>query len=74
MNTTSITLRLSHAERQLLTEHAGALGVTVEELLRTSALSRAEDLYDLQAWDEARREFDRYPHALTAEEVARKYL
>ncbi|GAA2825874.1 hypothetical protein [Leucobacter komagatae] len=40
----------------------------------TLRLSRAEDLYDLQAWDEARHKFDRYPHALTAEEVARKYL
>ncbi|MBX3312293.1 MAG: hypothetical protein KF916_05285 [Microbacteriaceae bacterium] len=74
MSTTTITLRLADAEKQLLADYAQTFGMSISEFVRSSALARVEDELDLVAWDEAKREFDKNPKTLTAEEVASKYL
>lgn len=74
MSTTTITLRLQEAEKQILADYAKTFGVSISEFVRTSALARVEDELDLRAWDEAKREFDDHPETLTADEIASKYL
>lgn len=74
MATTTITLRLAESEKQVLADYAKTFGMSVSEFVRTSALSRIEDELDLVVWEDAKREFDRNPQTLTADEIAAKYL
>lgn len=74
MPTSTVTLRLEESEKKLLTDYAKAFGMSVSEFVRSSALEKIEDELDLRAWDEAKSEFDANPQALTAEEIAAKYL
>jgi len=72
--TTTLTLRLAESEKRLLADYAKTFGMSLSEFVRTSALEKIEDELDLQAWDDAKREFHTDPRTLTAEEVAAKYL
>lgn len=74
MATTTVTLRLTESEKQLLADYAKTFGVSISEFVRTAALSRIEDELDLAIWEDAKREFDEDPQALTADEIAAKYL
>lgn len=73
MSSTTITLRLEASEKQALADYARTFGVSVSEFVRTAALERIEDQLDLQAWDDAKREFDADPATLTPAEIAAKY-
>lgn len=74
MGTTTVTLRLAESEKQVLADYAKTFGMSISEFVRTAALSRIEDELDLVAWEGAKREFDRDPQTLTADDIAAKYL
>lgn len=74
MSTTTLTLRLAEAEKQLLADYAKTFGMSISEFVRTTALERIEDELDLVAWKEAKREHDADPKVFTADEIAAKYL
>lgn len=74
MATSTLTLRLAESEKKLLADYAKAFGMSLSEFVRTSALEKIEDELDLRAWNEAKNEFDANPEALTADEIAAKYL
>lgn len=74
MATTTITLRLAEAEKQVLSDYAKTFGMSISEFVRTAALARIEDELDLVAWESAEREFDAAPKTFTADEIAAKYL
>lgn len=74
MSTTTITLRLSEPEKQLLSDYARTFGVSISEFVRNAALSRIEDELDLVAWEDAKREFEHDPRTLTPDQIAAKYL
>lgn len=46
----------------------------VSEFMRKAALEYIEDELDLKAWEEAKAEFESDPVAISAAEIARKYL
>ncbi len=74
MASSTITIRLDTDEKRLIGDYAIAYGTTISEFVRRTVLEYLEDQLDLQAWYEAKREFDRDPETLTAEEIAEKYL
>lgn len=74
MATSTLTLRLTEGEKQLLADYAKTFGMSLSEFVRTAALERIEDELDLKIWDEAKREFDEDGETLSADEIAAKYL
>lgn len=74
MATSTLTLRLDESEKRLLADYAKTFGMSLSEFVRTAALEKIEDELDLRVWDEAKSEFDANPQALTAQEIAAKYL
>ena len=74
MASSTITIRLDEDEKRLISDYANAYGTTTSEFVRRTVLEFLEDQLDLQQWYEAKREFDRDPRTLSAEEIAEKYL
>ena len=74
MASSTITIRLDADEKRLISDYAKAYGTTTSEFVRRTVLEFLEDQLDLQQWYEAKREFDRDPRTLSAEEIAEKYL
>ena len=74
MASSTITIRLDADEKRLIGDYANAYGTSVSEFIRRTVLEFLEDQLDLQQWYEAKREFDRDPRTLSAEEIAEKYL
>ena len=74
MASSTITIRLDADEKRLISDYASAYGTTTSEFVRRTVLEFLEDQLDLQQWHEAKREFDRDPRTLSAEEIAEKYL
>lgn len=74
MTSSTITIRLDADEKRLINDYANAYGTSVSEFIRRTVLEFLEDQLDLQQWYEAKREFDRDPETLSAEEIAEKYL
>lgn len=70
----TMTIRLSDGEKQLISDYAHAFGTSVSEFMRRSALDRIEDELDLRAWQEAKAEFDADPVTISAADIAKKYL
>lgn len=69
MTTTTITLTLDSAEKQLVSDYARTFGVTVSEFIRETALRRIEDELGLVAWDQAKVEFDSDPRMVSASKI-----
>lgn len=74
MSSSTITVRLDSAEKQLISDYAKTFGVSVSEFVRASILEKIEDELDLGAWYEAKTEFDKDPVTISSDEIAKKYL
>lgn len=74
MASTTITIRLEREEKALISDYAAAFGISVSEFIRRVTLERIEDELDLQAWEEAKAEFEADPETLSSAEIAKKYL
>lgn len=74
MSSSTMTIRLDTAEKQLISDYANTFGVSVSEFVRDTVLQKIEDELDLKAWYEAKAEFEKDPTIISAEEIAEKYL
>lgn len=74
MSSSTMTIRLDAAEKQLISDYAKTFGVSVSEFARESILQKIEDELDLKAWYDAKSEFDEDPVIISAEDIAKKYL
>lgn len=74
MASTTITIRLDGEEKALISDYAVTFGISVSEFIRRVALERLEDELDLQAWEEAKAEFEVDPETISSAEIAKKYL
>ena len=74
MSTTTITLRIDSAEKQLISDYARTFGVSVSEFVRETTLRRIEDELDLVAWKQAKAEFEADPQMVPAADVTSEYL
>lgn len=74
MPITTLTISLDSEEKSIIAGHAAALGTSVSEFMRRSALERIEDDLDAKAWEAAKAAFDADPVAIPSREIARKYL
>ncbi len=74
MASATMTIRLNDGEKQLISDYAKTFGTSVSEFMRRCALERIEDELDLQAWNEAKAEFDSDPMTISASDIAKKYL
>ena len=74
MDASTITLRVSAVEKDIISGYAHTFGVTVSEFMRRAALERIEDELDLQAWHEAKAEYEADPRTYSAAEIEAMYL
>lgn len=74
MASTTMTIRMDGSEKALISNYAAAFGMPASEFMRKAALEHIEDELDLKAWEEAKAEFESDPVAISAAEIARKYL
>lgn len=74
MASTTITIRLDGEEKALISDYAAAFGISVSEFIRKVALEHLEDELDLQAWEDAKAEFEADPETISSAEIAKKYL
>ena len=74
MASTTLTIRIDSAEKDLVSSYAKIHGISSSEFARQSILEKIEDELDLKEWMASKKEFDKNPKALTAEEIAKKYL
>lgn len=58
MNTSTITLRLSTAEKKIVSLFAKSRGISVSEFARKCMLEKIEEEYDLKVIEEYEREKD----------------
>ncbi|MCL2137394.1 MAG: DUF6290 family protein [Coriobacteriia bacterium] len=69
MGSDTLTIRLDSTEKELLAKYAKAYGCSISEFVRKSALERIEDELDLQAWDEAKAEYEKDPVSFSLQEI-----
>lgn len=74
MASATMTIRMDESEKRLINDYAKTFGLSASEFMRRSALENIEDKLDLQAWKDAKAEFDADPVEIPASEIARKYL
>lgn len=74
MSSATMTIRMDSVEKNAIADYAKTFGMSVSEFMRRCALERIEDELDLQAWKEAKAEFDADPVTISADEIAKKYL
>ena len=74
MSTSTITVRLNSAEKQLISDYARTFGVSVSEFVRETTLRRIEAELDLVAWEQAKAEFEADPQMMPAADVTSEYL
>ena len=70
-NMTTISLRLSDADNNLIKKYAELNGMSVSDLVRQSVLDRIEDEYDLKAYHEAMEEYRKNPVTYSHADVIR---
>ena len=68
---TTISLRLSDADNNLIKKYAELNGMSVSDLVRQSVLDRIEDEYDLKAYHEAMEEYRKNPVTYSHADVIR---
>ena len=74
MPSATMTIQLDEGDKRLITDCAKTFGTSVSEFMRRCAVARIEDELDLQAWREAKAEFDADPATISTVEIAWKYL
>ena len=65
----TISLRLSDYEDNLIKNYAALKKMNISELIRQSVLERIEDEYDLEIYEMAAKEFEKNPKTYTLEEI-----
>lgn len=65
----TLNVELGSEEAQLIEDCARSHGMSAPEFLRVCALERIEDELDLEAWHQAKEEFDREPVMVSASDV-----
>ena len=70
-NMTTISLRLSDDDNNLIKKYAELNGMSVSDLVRQSVLDRIEDEYDLKAYHEAMEEYRKNPVTYSHADVVR---
>lgn len=74
MPSATMTIQLDEGDKRLITDYAKTFETSVSEFMRRCAVERIEDELDLQAWREAKVEFDSDPATISTVEIAWKYL
>lgn len=74
MSSATITIRMDSAEKSLISDYAKTFGTSVSDFMRRCVLEHIEDELDLEAWKQAKVEFDADPVTISATDIARKYL
>ena len=74
MFSATMTIRLDSNEKALISDYAKTFGTSASDFMRRCALEKIEDNLDLQAWREAKAEFDTDPVTIPAADIAKKYL
>ena len=69
MGSDSLTIRLDSSEKELIAKFAKANGCSISEFVRKSVLERIEDELDLQAWVEAKAEYEKDPVSSSLREI-----
>jgi len=72
--TSTMTVRLSPREKNMIQDYASLYNMNVSELVRTTLIERIEDELDLKIWEQAKAKFDADAETISAEEIAKKYL
>lgn len=72
MSSATMTIRLDGSEKALIADYAKTFGISASDM-RRCALEKIEDDFDLQAWCEAKSEFDADPVTISAADIAKKY-
>lgn len=67
-----ISLRLSDSEAELFKSYADINNISMSDFLRTSALDRIEDEFDLKAYTAALAAYKKNPKTFTLDEVERE--
>ena len=65
----TISLRLSEYEDNLIKNYAALRKMNVSELIRQTVLERIEDEYDLQLYEKAMREYNKNSKTYTLNEI-----
>jgi predicted DNA-binding protein len=73
MPSTTLNIRISSEDKELIQSYAKLHGRAAGELVREAILRQIEDEFDLKEFAEAKAEFDKDPVTYTHEEVMRKY-
>lgn len=68
----TISLRLSERDGDLFKRYADMNGISVSELVRQSVLSRIEDEFDLQLYDQALAEYRKNPVTYSLADVEKE--
>lgn len=68
----TISLRLSERDGDLFKRYADMNGISVSELVRQSVLSRIEDEFDLQLYDQALAEYRDNPVTYSLADVEKE--
>lgn len=68
----TISLRLNQEDSELIKTYANINGITISELLRQTVLERIEDEFDLQAFEEAMKEYKTNPKTYPLEDVVKE--
>lgn len=69
----TITVRISTEENELIQETAYIEGKTVSEYIKLVVMEKIENDYDLRVATEAMREYEDDPVTFTLEDVKKKY-
>ena len=67
----TLTLRVSDEDSQLIRDFAKLHGVSVSEYIRSTVMEHIEDEIDLEAYRQAKAEFEANPVTYSHEEVGR---
>lgn len=67
----NISVSLNETDSALVTKYAEIHGISVADLFRQAVLERIEDEYDLQAYEQAMKEYRANPVTYTHEEVGK---
>ena len=65
----TISLRLSEYEDNLIKNYAALRKMNISELIRQAVLERIEDEYDLQLYEKAIREYNKNSKTYTLNEI-----
>jgi RHH-type transcriptional regulator, rel operon repressor / antitoxin RelB len=73
MTTTTMSVRLGSDEKELISDYAKTMGMSVSDFVRVAALERIEDDVDLKAWNAAHAEYLANPVSHSNADVMREF-